>query len=85
MRFIAALAALLILPWLPARALESAVQESPRARVSLVAYHLAIAPAHAFQLGLRIRLAPRWHSYWRHAGDAMLMPYLKPQNCTKCV
>jgi thiol:disulfide interchange protein DsbD len=70
MRFIAALAALLILPWLPARALESAVQESPRAQVSLVADHLAIAPGQAFQLGLRIRLAPRWHSYWRHAGDA---------------
>jgi thiol:disulfide interchange protein DsbD len=70
MRFLFALFALLILPWLPAQALESAVQESPRARVTLVADHLAIAPGQAFQLGLRIRLAPRWHSYWRHAGDA---------------
>ena len=70
MRFIAALVALLILPWLPARALESAAQKSPRAQVTLVADHLAIAPGQAFQLGLRLRLAPRWHSYWRHAGDA---------------
>jgi len=70
MRFLVALFALLILPWLPAQALESAAQESPRARVTLVADHLAIAPGQAFQLGLRIRLAPRWHSYWRHAGDA---------------
>jgi thiol:disulfide interchange protein DsbD len=70
MRFLFALFALLILPWLPAQALESAVQESPRARVTLVADHLAIAPGQAFQLGLRLRLAPRWHSYWRHAGDA---------------
>ncbi|MFN6276206.1 MAG: protein-disulfide reductase DsbD domain-containing protein, partial [Alphaproteobacteria bacterium] len=70
MRFIAALVALLILPWLPARALESAAQESPRARVTLVADYMAIAPGQAFQLGLRLRLAPRWHSYWRHAGDA---------------
>jgi DsbC/DsbD-like thiol-disulfide interchange protein/cytochrome c biogenesis protein CcdA len=70
MRFIAALLAFLMLPWLPARALESAAQESPRARATLVADHLAIAPGQAFQLGLRIRLAPRWHSYWRHAGDA---------------
>ena len=70
MRALVALFALLILPWLPARALESAAQESPRARVTLVADHLAIAPGQAFQLGLRIRLAPRWHSYWRHAGDA---------------
>jgi thiol:disulfide interchange protein DsbD len=70
MRFLFALFALLILPWLPAQALESAVQESPRARVTLVADHLAIAPGQASQLGLRIRLAPRWHSYWRHAGDA---------------
>jgi thiol:disulfide interchange protein DsbD len=70
MRFLVALFALLILPWLPAQALESAAQESPRARVTLVADHLAITPGQAFQLGLRIRLAPRWHSYWRHAGDA---------------
>jgi thiol:disulfide interchange protein/DsbC/DsbD-like thiol-disulfide interchange protein len=70
MRFLAALVVLLILPWLPARALESAAQESPRARVTLVADHIAIAPGQAFQLGLRLRLAPRWHSYWRHAGDA---------------
>ncbi len=70
MRFIAALVALLILPWLPARALESAAQESSRARVTLVADHLAITQGQAFQLGLRLRLAPRWHSYWRHAGDA---------------
>ncbi len=70
MRALIALFALLILPWPPAQALESAAQESPRARVTLVADHLAIAPGQAFQLGLRIRLAPRWHSYWRHAGDA---------------
>jgi thiol:disulfide interchange protein DsbD len=70
MRFLFALFALLILPWVPAQALESAAQESPRAQVTLVADHLAIAPGQAFQLGLRIRLAPRWHSYWRHAGDA---------------
>jgi thiol:disulfide interchange protein DsbD len=70
MRALIALFALMILPWLPAQALESAAQESPRARVTLVADHLAIAPGQAFQLGLRIRLAPRWHSYWRHAGDA---------------
>lgn len=69
MRFLVALFALL-LPWLPARALESAAQESPRTRVTLVADQLAIAPGQAFQLGLSIRLAPRWHSYWRHAGDA---------------
>jgi thiol:disulfide interchange protein DsbD len=70
MRALIAFLAILILPWLPAQALESAAQESPRARVTLVADHLAIAPGQAFQLGLRIRLAPRWHSYWRHAGDA---------------
>jgi DsbC/DsbD-like thiol-disulfide interchange protein/cytochrome c biogenesis protein CcdA len=70
MRALIALLAILILPWLPAQALESAAQKSPRARVTLVADHLAIAPGQAFQLGLRIRLAPRWHSYWRHAGDA---------------
>ncbi|MCA3395801.1 MAG: hypothetical protein INF85_09170, partial [Roseomonas sp.] len=58
MRLLAALFAILILPWPSARALESAVQESPRARVSLVADSLSVAPGQAFQLGLRIRLAP---------------------------
>jgi len=70
MRFLATLFALLLLPWLPARALESVAQESPRARVTLVADRQAVAPGEAFQLALRLRLAPRWHSYWRHAGDA---------------
>jgi thiol:disulfide interchange protein DsbD len=54
----------------PAVAVESEVQRSPRAAVSLVADSAAVAPGEAFRVGLRLRLAPGWHSYWRNAGDA---------------
>jgi thiol:disulfide interchange protein DsbD len=54
----------------PALAVESEVQRSPRAAVSLAADAAAVAPGEAFRLGLRLRLAPGWHSYWRNAGDA---------------
>lgn len=55
---------------LPAAAVESEVQRSPRAAVSLVADSAAVAPGETFRVGLRLRLAPGWHSYWRNAGDA---------------
>lgn len=70
MRLLAALFVLFILPWTPARGLESAAQESPRARVTLISDQQAVAPGTDFHLALRLRLAPSWHSYWRHAGDA---------------
>ena len=43
---------------------------SPRAAASLAADMAAVAPGEAFRVGLRLRLAPGWHSYWRNAGDA---------------
>ncbi|MEN9499524.1 MAG: hypothetical protein RIS83_1343, partial [Pseudomonadota bacterium] len=70
MRLLAALFVLFILPWTQARGLESAAQESPRARVTLISDQQAVAPGTDFHLALRLRLAPSWHSYWRHAGDA---------------
>jgi thiol:disulfide interchange protein DsbD len=54
----------------PAVAMESEVQRSPRAAASLAADMAAVAPGEAFRVGLRLRLAPGWHSYWRNAGDA---------------
>ncbi|WP_270938559.1 protein-disulfide reductase DsbD domain-containing protein, partial [Falsiroseomonas oryzae] len=43
---------------------------SPRATATLVSDVAAVAPGTGFQAGLRLRLAPGWHSYWRNAGDA---------------
>jgi thiol:disulfide interchange protein DsbD len=64
----------------PARALESAAATSPRAVATLVTDAAAVAPGESFRAGLRLRLAPGWHSYWRNAGDAGAAPDLALQS-----
>ncbi|HEY5801803.1 MAG TPA: protein-disulfide reductase DsbD domain-containing protein, partial [Burkholderiaceae bacterium] len=71
------LAGLPALAWLlallmPAAALaaESNLQRSPRAVVSLVSEYAAVAPGQQLRLGLRQRLTPHWHTYWKNPGDA---------------
>ena len=58
----------------PALAAESAAVRSPRAVATLVADAAAVAPGGEFRLGLRLRLAEGWHTYWRNAGDAGAPP-----------
>ncbi|MBW8268989.1 protein-disulfide reductase DsbD family protein [Caldovatus aquaticus] len=58
----------------PAAGRESAPVASPRATATLVAETEAIAPGEPFRLGLRLRLAPGWHTYWKNAGDAGAPP-----------
>ncbi|HYF06588.1 MAG TPA: protein-disulfide reductase DsbD domain-containing protein, partial [Acetobacteraceae bacterium] len=67
---LAALLLLLLAAALPAGAGESAAVRSPRATVTLVTDVASVAPGQAFTAGLRLRLAPGWHSYWMNAGDA---------------
>ncbi len=67
-RALAILGALLLAA--PAMAVESAPLRSPRATATLAADVAAVAPGESFRVGLRLRLAPGWHSYWRNAGDA---------------
>jgi len=69
LRVLMTLAALLALTPL-ARALESDPVASPRATVTIIADHAAIAPGQPFRLALRQRLAPGWHTYWVNPGDA---------------
>ena len=59
-----------------ARALESAPAVSKRDTVSLVTDTDAISPGTPFRIGLRFRLAPGWHTYWRNPGDAGVAPEL---------
>jgi thiol:disulfide interchange protein DsbD len=66
----AALLALGLLTIGPAGAVESEAVRSPRAVATLVADSAAVAPGGTFWAGLRLRLAPGWHTYWRNAGDA---------------
>jgi thiol:disulfide interchange protein/DsbC/DsbD-like thiol-disulfide interchange protein len=73
LRLLAALA-LLTLTAPDLRAAESAPIRSDRATATLVAAEAAVAPGEAFRLGLRLRLAPGWHTYWKNAGDAGAPP-----------
>ncbi|MDP3416932.1 protein-disulfide reductase DsbD [Falsiroseomonas sp.] len=68
---------LAIPPLAPASAMESAAVQSARATATLVADVAAVAPGQDFQAGLRLRLAPGWHSYWKNAGDAGAAPEIE--------
>ena len=57
-----------------AQAAESQAVRSPRATATLVAAAAAVAPGQDVELGLRLRLAPGWHTYWRNPGDAGAPP-----------
>ena len=60
----------------PVLALESAPAVSTRATVSLVSETDEVFPGTPFRIGLRFRLAPGWHTYWRNPGDAGVAPEL---------
>jgi DsbC/DsbD-like thiol-disulfide interchange protein/cytochrome c biogenesis protein CcdA len=66
---------LLLAGWaLPAAALESRSVASQRATVSLLSDTDAVTPGQPFHIGLHIRLAPGWHTYWKNPGDAGAPP-----------
>ena len=55
---------------LQAQAAESAAVTSARATVTLVSDTDRVAPGVPFRVGLRLKLAPGWHTYWQNPGDA---------------
>jgi thiol:disulfide interchange protein/DsbC/DsbD-like thiol-disulfide interchange protein len=59
-----------------ALALESVPAVSARDTVSVISDTDAVAPGTPFRIGLRFRLAPGWHTYWRNPGDAGVAPEL---------
>src|SRR6476661_10411436 len=61
----------------PAAALESAPVTTPHATASLVSEVDSAAPDQPFRIGLRLRLAPGWHTYWQNPGDAGIPPELE--------
>ena len=63
------LALCLVLP-VRSQAAESSAVVSARATVTLVSDTDHIAPGVPFRAGLRLRLAPGWHTYWQNPGDA---------------
>lgn len=58
----------------PLRAAESPAQASARATVTLVSERTSVAPGQEFRIGLRQKLAPHWHTYWKNPGDAGAAP-----------
>jgi thiol:disulfide interchange protein/DsbC/DsbD-like thiol-disulfide interchange protein len=58
-------------------AAESAPVQSPRMIATLVSDTDAVAQGVPFRLGLWLRIAPGWHSYWRNPGDAGAAPELE--------
>ena len=39
-------------------------------KADLLADTTAVAPGKAFTVGLRLKMAPHWHTYWQNSGDA---------------
>ena len=60
-----------------AQALESAPVKSVRDTATLVSDTNAVAPGKPFHVGLLLRMAPGWHTYWHNPGDAGAPPELK--------
>ena len=56
----------------PAIALESAATTSPRVTATLISDAARVAPGQTFRVGLRQKLAPHWHTYWKNPGDSGL-------------
>ncbi|HEY2132803.1 MAG TPA: protein-disulfide reductase DsbD domain-containing protein, partial [Acetobacteraceae bacterium] len=60
----------------PACALESAPVSSKRAVATFVSETDAVQPGGTLRVGLRLRMAPGWHTYWKNPGDAGVPPEL---------
>jgi thiol:disulfide interchange protein DsbD len=66
---------LLFVP-LSARALESAPATTAHTTATLVTESDTYMPGHPFRVGLRLKIAPGWHTYWSNPGDAGAPPTL---------
>jgi thiol:disulfide interchange protein len=80
-RFLCAMVAL-VAAACPALALESAPVSSKRAMATLVTETDVIQPGKSFRVGLRLRLADDWHTYWKNPGDAGVPPELTIEGIT---
>jgi DsbC/DsbD-like thiol-disulfide interchange protein len=46
--------------------------ESPKTRVDLISESRTVTPGRSLYVGLRVRMAPGWHTYWKNPGDSGL-------------
>lgn len=66
----------ILLAPISAHAAESPAVTSPRATATLVSETDAVQPGKEFRVGLRLQIAPGWHTYWKNPGDAGAAPEL---------
>ena len=59
-----------------AMAARSTPVATERLTATLISETDALAPGQPFRLGLHLRMAPGWHTYWRNPGDAGAPPEL---------
>ena len=76
-------AVLMLVAAFPAWALESAPVSSKRAVATLVTDTDAMQPGKPFRVGLRLRMADGWHTYWKNPGDAGVPPDLTIEGATQ--
>src|SRR5215467_7301 len=81
MRFASKLAVISLLSWLifavgPSGNAQT-YQGKQLVKAELLADTNAIVPGKAFTVGLLLRMAPGWHTYWKFSGDAGLPTELK--------
>ena len=57
--------------------LQAAVVRSTAAEAELIAARSTIVPGEPLTLGLRLKLDPGWHVYWKNAGDSGTPPALR--------
>jgi thiol:disulfide interchange protein len=76
--------AMMTMLWaMPALALQSAPVTSPRVTATLVTDTDAMQPGQPFRVGLHLRMAEGWHTYWKNPGDAGAAPTLEIEGVTQ--
>src|SRR5262245_13720974 len=58
---------------------QAAAVRSTAAEAELVSAQATIVPGRSLALGLRLKLDPGWHVYWKNAGDSGNPPILQVQ------
>src|SRR5207237_10309754 len=67
--------------WLPALIAMTAQGQIYQGRQLVEADALAnvsaIVPGERFLVGVRLKMQPNWHTYWKYPGDVAIPPYIK--------
>ncbi|HEY8898968.1 MAG TPA: thioredoxin family protein [Chthoniobacterales bacterium] len=77
MNFRAALAGLFLFVTALGAAHAQVYQGRTLVEPALIADTTAIVPGKPFRVGLRLKMAPEWHTYWEYAGDAGIPTQIK--------